>query len=86
MHTSKEELAKRLHMSDQAHRQTWNQEQVANYLGESKEEVAKRKKGAQGIPTAALKDQNKLMRFIAQVVYLKKDDKYLSEPWRRQNC
>ena len=39
--------------------------QVAFYLGESKEEVAKRKKGAQGIPIAALKDQNKLMRFMA---------------------
>ena len=48
-------------------------------MEETKEEVAKRKKGVQGIPTVALKDQNKLMKFIAQVVYLKKDDKYLSE-------
>ena len=79
LHISKEELAMKLRMSEQSQGHTWSPDQVAAYLGQSKEDVAKRKKGAQGIPTAVLKEQNKLMRFVAQVVCLKKDDKYLSE-------
>ena len=79
LHISKEELATKLRMSEQSQGHTWSPDQVAAYLGQSKEDVAKRKKGAQGIPTAVLKEQNKLMRFVAQVVCLKKDDKYLSK-------
>ena len=56
MHTSKDEFARRLRMFDQSQGHTWNQEQVTYYLGETKEEVAKRKKGVQGIPTSALKN------------------------------
>ena len=51
---------------------------VAQFLGEN-EEVAKRKKGAQGIPTNNMGEHSKLMKFVAQAVCLKKDDKYLSE-------
>ena len=37
------------------------------------------KKGAQGVPTTAIRPKNKLMRLIANVVCLKKDDKHLGE-------
>ena len=52
---------------------------VAQFLGENEEEVAKRKKGAQGIPTSNMGEHSRLMKFVAQAVCLKKDDKYLSE-------
>ena len=48
---------------------------VAQFLGENEEEVAKRKKGAQGIPTSNMGEHSRLMKFVAQAVCLKKDDK-----------
>ena len=52
---------------------------VIGYLHESEEEVAKRKKGAQGIPTQSILECQKIMRFVAEAICLKKDDKYLAE-------
>lgn len=52
---------------------------VVQCLGETEEEVAKRKKAGQGVLTLNLGDHEKLMKFVAQAVCLKKDDKYLSE-------
>ena len=52
---------------------------VVEHLGESEEEVAKRKKGAQGIPTQSVLACQKIFKFVAQAVCLKKDGLYLSE-------
>ena len=41
--------------------------------------MQKRKKGAQGIPTQSIQEQQKVMRFVAQAICFKKDDKHLAE-------
>ena len=75
----KNTLARSLNLSSASTGRAWTPEQVISHLEETEEEVAKRKKGAQGVPTQSLKEKNKLFRFIAQAVCLKKDDKHLSE-------
>ena len=68
---SKEELIKRLGMSGTSEGEAWTKKQVRTFLGETEEEQDQRKNKKQGIPTAAIKEQNRLMRFIAHVVCLK---------------
>lgn len=75
----KDALSKALDLLGEATGKAWTPEKVAQHLGETEEEVAKRKKGAQGVPTQALKNKNQLFRFIAQAVCLKRDNKHLSE-------
>ena len=55
----------------------WSPEEMITLVGESEEEVLKRKKGGQGIPTQSIKEQHKLMRFAAHAVCLKRDDKHV---------
>lgn len=41
--------------------------------------MAKRKKGAQRVPTKDIKEHSMLIKFVAQAVCFKKDDKYLAQ-------
>ncbi|KAI5082713.1 hypothetical protein GOP47_0002456 [Adiantum capillus-veneris] len=59
--------------------QAWTPYQVAQYLKEYVEATKKRNTKCQGIPTAKITEHNKIMRFLAQAICLKKDDKHLFE-------
>ncbi|MCO5586894.1 hypothetical protein L7F22_040839 [Adiantum nelumboides] len=52
---------------------------VTKHLGELEEEKAKRKKGAQGVPLLNLPRKSKLLKFVAQAVCLKKDEKNMAK-------
>ena len=93
MKANKQTLSRDLNLTSVNQGQAWTSEMVAHFLGENEEEVAKRKKGAQGIPTSQMGEHSILMRFVAQTICLKKDDQYLfrtgihrgcqSIPWRK---
>ena len=55
------DLKQHLGLSDKSVRKNWTPEMVAQCLGEIEEEVAKRKKVGQGVPTLNLGDHEKLM-------------------------
>ena len=76
---NKQILSRDLSLAAKNKGQAWTSKMVAQFMGENEEEVAKRKKGAQGIPTNNMGEHSRLMKFVAQAVCLKKDDKYLSE-------
>ena len=76
---NKQNLSRDMSLAAKNKGQAWTSEMVAHFLGENEEEVAKRKKGAQGIPTNNMGEHSKLRKFVGQGVCLKKDDKFLLE-------
>lgn len=75
----KEKLLNFLGLTAENQGKAWTLEKIAEFLGETQEEVAKMKKGTQEVPTRQLKGHSKMIRFAVQTVCLKKDDKYLAE-------
>ncbi|MCO5597157.1 hypothetical protein L7F22_051233 [Adiantum nelumboides] len=76
---TKQNLVNALRLNAKDSGEPWSATKVMEFLKESPEELEKRKKSAQGVPTQNTEEYSNFMKFVAQAVCLKRDEKHLAE-------